>query len=219
MGDPRRIKKKYFTPKHPWIQENLDAERELVKEYSVKRKCELYKLNSILKIFKDQAKNLIAATTAQAEKEKKQLIARLNRLGLVKPEAAMDDILSLTIRDLMNRRLQFLVFKKGLARTQAQARQFICHNHIIVGDKKLTSPNALIAQAEEDSINFYPGSHLSKADHPERLMIAQPRKEEPKKEEKKEFHRGQDKRRGRTPRKPRAEKPQKEKKSEKPKAA
>lgn len=174
MGDPRRLKKKYFTPRHPWIQENLDAERELVREYSVKRKQELYKLNSILKTFKDQAKFLIAAKTVQAEKERKQLLARLNKLGLIKPEAALDDILSLTIRDIMNRRLQNLVFKKGLAHTQAQARQFICHNHIMVGSKKLTSPNALVAQAEEESIAFYPGSKLSKVDHPERVVVPKP---------------------------------------------
>jgi len=170
MGDPKKTKKKYFTPRHPWIKENIESERELVREYAFKRKKEIYKLNSILKTFKDQAKKLIAAKTSQAEKEKQQLIQRLQRLGLIPAGAALDDILGLTTQNIMDRRLQNLVFKKGFARTQAQARQFIVHQQIVVNNKKITSPNHLVTQAEEDTIAFYPQSKLANPDHPERSL-------------------------------------------------
>lgn len=170
MGDPRRLKKKFIPPRHPWIKEIIETEGELTKEFAIKRKKEIYKLNSILKSFKDQAKKLIAAKTQQAEKEKQQLMQRLQKLSFIKTGAALDDILSLTINDIMARRLQNLVYKKGLARTQAQARQFIIHHHITIGDKKITSPNYLVSQAEEDKISFFPRSKLSSAEHPERSI-------------------------------------------------
>jgi len=170
MGDPRRLKKKFIPPRHPWIKENIETEGELIKEFAIKRKKEIYKLNSILKSFKDQAKKLIAAKTQQAEKEKQQLMQRLQKLSLIKAGAALDDILSLTINDIMARRLQNLVYKKGLARTQAQARQFVIHHHIMIGDKKITSPNYLVSQVEEEKIRFFPRSKLSSAEHPERSI-------------------------------------------------
>jgi small subunit ribosomal protein S4 len=170
MGDPRRLKKKYFPPRHPWIKERIDSERELTREYALKTKKEIYKLDSILKKFKDQAKKLIAATTKQAEKEKKQMMQRLQKLALIQSEAALDDVLGLTLKDIMERRLQNLVFKKGLARTQAQSRQFIVHEHIMIGNKKITAPNYLVSQAEEELITFSPPSKLANAEHPERSL-------------------------------------------------
>lgn len=175
MGDPRRLKKKYVTPRHPWIKERIDAENELSREYSFKRKKEIYKLDSVLKSFKDQAKKLIAAATKQGEKEKQQLMQKLQRLALVSSQAALDDVLGLTIKDIMERRLQNLVFKKGLAHSQSQARQFIVHQHIMIGDKKITSPNYLVTLAEESQIKFSPKSNLANEEHPERSL---PEKEE-----------------------------------------
>ncbi|MCX8147636.1 MAG: 30S ribosomal protein S4, partial [Candidatus Woesearchaeota archaeon] len=82
----------------------------------------------MLKNFKDQAKNLIALSTPQAEKEKRQLIDKLKRYGLLKEDVqTLDPILDITLRDILERRLQTQVYKKGLARSINQARQFIVH--------------------------------------------------------------------------------------------
>ncbi|MCK4589891.1 MAG: 30S ribosomal protein S4 [Nanoarchaeota archaeon] len=209
MGDPKKPKKKYFTPRHPWVKERIDQEKELTREFALKNKKEIYKIDSVLKKFKDRAKNLISATTKQGEKEKKQLLQRLHKLGLVSPEAALDDVLSLNLKDIMDRRLQNMVTKKALARTQAQARQFIVHQHIMIKGKKVTAPNYLVTRAEEDSIQFTPKSKLANQDHPERSIEEKmPVRPAPTEEEKKQA--------GKTEKKKEAKKPVKKETKKKP---
>ena len=36
-----------------------------------------------------------------------------------------------------------------------QARQFIVHGHIIVNDKKITTPSYIVPKADEDKIGYY----------------------------------------------------------------
>jgi small subunit ribosomal protein S4 len=169
MGDPRKIRSKYSRPRHPWEGTRIAEETALVREYGLKNKTEIWKLSSKLKTFKDIAKNLIAATGAQAGKERTQLLGRLSKYGLVKPDAPLDDVLGLTLKDILERRLQTLVFRKGLARTMTQARQFIVHSHVAVGAKTVSSPGYLVTTAEEPNLQFVAASALSSIDHPERV--------------------------------------------------
>lgn len=171
MGDPKKARKTYETPMHPWNKGRIEEENVLVKEYGMKNKREIYKMRSILKNFKDQAKNLIALKTSQGAKEKSQMLAKLTRLGLLKQQTdSLDPILDLMLRDILERRLQTQVYKKGLARSVDQARQFIIHGHITVADKKMTSPSYMLMVAEEAALNFAPNSALNNIDHPERLV-------------------------------------------------
>ncbi len=170
MGDPKRIRKKYSGPRHPWQKDRIDEEKKLLKEYGLKNKTELWKVSSKMKNFSDQAKKLIAAKGTQAEKERKQLMEKLNKLGFIQKNANLDDVLGLKLRDFLNRRLQTLVFKKGMARSVNQARQFITHEHIVIGEKKITSPSYLVSVEEEPRINFLQGSSISYSDHPTRVV-------------------------------------------------
>jgi small subunit ribosomal protein S4 len=117
-------------------------------------------MRSILRNYRAQARKLIAARTEQAKKEKKQLLDSLFRLGLLEKGAELDDVLALTIRDVMERRLQTLVFRKKLSNTVGQARQFITHNHICVGEKVITSPSYIVSRDEEFHIKVNPNSPL-----------------------------------------------------------
>ncbi len=128
-------------------------------------------MGSLLRRFKQQAKNLIARTDAQSKKEEKQLIDRLVKLNLVKENAKMDDILGLDIKNVMDRRLQTQVFSKGFARSTKQARQFITHGHVMIGEKKITIPSYLVRQDEENIIKFDERSSLISPEHPERAVI------------------------------------------------
>jgi small subunit ribosomal protein S4 len=177
MGDPRRFKSKYSGPGHPWQRARIEEERAVSREFGLSTKRELWKAQSKLKSFAAQAKSLIALRTAQAEVEKKQLLSRVARYGLLSSTARLDDILALTVRDLLGRRLQTLVFKKGLARSPRQARQFIVHEHILVGDKKVSAPSYLVPVADEASISFVSSSSLASAEHPERAIKAKPKSE------------------------------------------
>jgi len=186
MGDPKRIRKKFSKPAHPWRKERLDEEKELLDKYGLKNKKELWKAESFLRNLARQAKKLIAASTPQAEKEGKQLLDKLESLGLTKK--TVEETLSLTLNDILERRLQTQVFRKDMAHSIVQARQFITHGHITIGDNRITSPSYIVSAKEESSIGFSGRSPLSKLDHPEREQI-KPKQEKtdkkPKETEKK----------------------------------
>jgi len=178
MGDPKRQRKKYETPSHPWIKERLDRERVIMKKYALKNKKELWRHETQLKEFRRRARRLLAARGKQAEIERQQLLQRLNRLGLLPVDAALDDVLSLTLEDVLDRRLQTLVFKKGLARTMRQARQLIVHGHIEVNGQVIRSPGYLVLKEEESTIVYNKNSPFAKESHPERVVIEQAQKGE-----------------------------------------
>jgi len=170
MGDPKKPKKKFSMPSHPWKKERIEFEGPIKKEYGLKNKKEIWKLSSVLKRFAEQAKASIVTRTKQAELEKENMVNKLVKMGLIKPGGQIDDILSLTINDICERRLQTLVMKKGFARTTKQARQFIVHRHISIGDRKITAPGYLVSMEEESLISFSPRSSLSNVEHPERTI-------------------------------------------------
>lgn len=156
---------------HPWQRARIEKEKETLRAYGLKNKKEIWKMDSKRKSFADQAKRLIAATGTQAEKEQALLFERLTRLGLLSGSPKLDDVLSLTLEDVMNRRLQSLVVKKGLARSMKQARQFITHQHVIVAGRAITTPSYLVPITDEDKIGIADASSLSSNEHPERVPI------------------------------------------------
>ena len=175
MGQPRRIRQQYVTPMHPWQKSRIDQERDLRREYGLKAKHEIWKEQTILD-------NMIAnfkktGTTEQAKKEKRRLIERMERLGIISHGASDDEILGLDVRAILDRRLQTIVCKQSLAHTMKQARQFIIHRHIKVGDKIITSPSYLVTLKEQEQISFVDRSALSDEKHPERVQIEKPSEE------------------------------------------
>ena len=169
MGDPRKKRKKYETPKHPWQGSRIQIEKEILTKYGLKNKKEIWKMQSILRKQSSQVKKLATLTTEQGKKEKEKLIKKLFKLGLVKSNAQLDDVLNLTVKDILERRLQTILVQKKLAGTMKQSRQFITHHHILVNNKLITSPSYLVLSDEEDKINFKGKSSLSKEEHPERV--------------------------------------------------
>jgi len=173
MGDPKKSRRKFQRPGHPWRAERIASEGELVNTYGLKNKKEVWRTQTLLKRFKNQAKKLIAATGTQAEIERTQLIGKLARLGLVSPQAGVDDVLGLPLSALLDRRLQTLVHRKNLATSTLHARQLISHEHIAVAGKTISAPGYIVPLAEEPGINYVQTSALQKPDHPAR---AQPNK-------------------------------------------
>lgn len=173
MGDPKKQKKKYETPSHPWNRERIEKEKILLKEYGLKNKGEIWRAESKLRRLTLQAKKLISSKTEHAKKEEKQLLTKLFKYNLITKSAKVEDVLNLTIHNILDRRLQTIVFKKGLAKTSKQARQFIIHHHITVNDKLVTVPSYLVRADEEDKISFRSTSGFAKPDHPEILKEEQ----------------------------------------------
>ena len=179
MGDIKKIRRKYSKPSHPWQRARIDAEKIILKEFGFKNKTEIWKMESQLKGFKTQVKELVTKDPKQRALEEKQLLDRLYKLGLLNKDAKRENVLDLINLDLFNRRLQTIVFKKGLARSVKQARQFIVHGHIFVNGNEMNVPSYLVSRDEEMSIVYNPTSQLKDEMHPERQRIMT------KKEEKK----------------------------------
>jgi len=187
MGDPKKTRRKYDKPSHPWQGVRIEEEKALLEEYGLQNKKEIWRMKTILKRFKDQVKNLASRIDEQGRLEEKQLVSRLVSLGLMKLSDPLDVILGLSNKDIFERRLQTLLVRKGLARSMSQSRQFITHGHIIVDNKKITFPSYMVSVKEEGLVEFVPTSTLSKADHPERIIVETPKdKAEKKKKEQKE---------------------------------
>ena len=186
MGDPKFPRKKYDTPSHPWEGERIKREHELVEKYGLKNKRELWKAETFLRRIREQARKLLArAGEEQAEKEKEKLLKRLAKLGILPENATLDDVLALTVEDILARRLQTLVYLHGLAKTPKQARQFIVHGHIAINGRKVRVPSYLVKKEEEDHITYSYSSPLNDELHPmrpkaEEIML---RKEEVKEAE------------------------------------
>ena len=163
----RKLKNKFLPPNHPWRIDRIKAENELMKKYGLRRKVEIWRMNYVLNKFKSQAKSLVARKDDYAKLQSKNLFDRLKRLNIVKGDVSYDDVLALRLEDVLERRLQTLVVRSGLARTFKQARQMIVHGHIEVNGRVITSPSYLVRASEEASIAFAKGSPFSNPDHPE----------------------------------------------------
>jgi small subunit ribosomal protein S4 len=181
LGDPKFQKKLYSTPRHPWEKDRIDEERKTINLYGLKNKKELWRSQATLDSIRAQARELQARTRRNdplAIKQLNLLLARLNRYRISTGNASLDDILSLTIESVLERRLQTIVFRKNLAKTVKQARQMITHGHILLNGRRVTVPGLLVEGMEEDSIEYSEFSPFIDDKHPVRLIIAGDQKEE-----------------------------------------
>jgi small subunit ribosomal protein S4 len=171
MGKPKFSRKKYETPSHPWQEDRIKAENELVKKYGLKNKREVWKARTKLSKFRGQARELLAkvkSEEAQGKKESEQLLVFLNRLNILPTNSSLDDVLALDIESILSRRLQTLSYLKGFANTPDQARQLIIHGHIAIGDRRVTIPGYMVTKDEEEQIAYTKDSPLNDAMHPAR---------------------------------------------------
>jgi len=148
----RKLHKKYSKPKRLFDYSRLAQEKKLKAQYGLKNMRELWIAKEFLRRVRSQARKLLSLPKDIQEEKAKILIDKLNKYGILKQNAVIDDILSLQVEDILKRRLQTLVYAKNLASTIKQARQLIVHGHIMVGDHKVTSPGALISVEEENLI-------------------------------------------------------------------
>ena len=177
MGDPKFARRSYDTPSHPWQGERIKAEVVLVKSYGLKNKTEVWKAQSVLRNYRKQARELQALLRggdAQAKKEADALLNKCGRIGVLPLEGAtLNDILTLTEKNILGRRLQTIVYEKGLASTITQARQMIVHGHIFMNGHKVTVSGYIVTRNEESTIEFNPASPYTDEMHPMRISAEQ----------------------------------------------
>ena len=158
MGDPRKARKQYSRPRSPWRADQLAQELYLLGTFGLRNKRELWKSQTYLSSIRKQARTLLAATEQVRLREEKKLLDSLKRGGLVTEAATLDDILSLTVEDLLARRLQTMVFKKGMALSPLHARQLITHGHVTIRGRVITIPGYQVGQDEESAVTIRVGA-------------------------------------------------------------
>jgi small subunit ribosomal protein S4 len=172
MGDPKKQRKSYETPRHPWRKDQLEVELRLIGEYGLRNKRELWRYKTMLSQVRGIARSMLGATETERARLEREYLSKLGRIGVLSESASIDDILDLEIRDLLDRRLQTVVFRRGLAKTLHQARQLVSHGHITVAGRIVSVPGYFVTRDEEQKLKYFEHSPLSKSDHPLRKVVA-----------------------------------------------
>ncbi|MDF9746112.1 30S ribosomal protein S4 [Natrinema salsiterrestre] len=162
--------KQYETPNHPYQGERIASEHSLVDRYGLKNKEELWRAQSELRSYRREARELLGQPQDDETviRRSEEFLGRLKRVGILDETDELGDILSLEIEDILERRLQTIVYRNGLANTTQQARQFITHGHIVVDGQRHSIPSYVVDIDEEDLVAFDENSSLADDLHPER---------------------------------------------------
>ncbi len=146
----KKLKKQYETPKTGWNEERINREDELKEDYGLKNKREIYKAQSQLRSFRREARKLISAE--DSEEAEKEVIQKANSLGLIREKDGLEGLLTLNVTDILDRRIQTAVNRKGFSDTVREARQMVVHGHIYVNGERVNTPGYLLTQEEEEEL-------------------------------------------------------------------
>ena len=150
----RRIRNKFTNPRMSWDTDGIKERKGISKEYGLRRRKEILIAQEVLRNFRRRARDL---TAHKDDAKKKALLDKLVKLGLLKEGQGLDDVLALTINNILERRLQTLVWKKCLYKTPNMARQLITHGKVTVSQKLVKSPSYIVPTGEEGMISLRDG--------------------------------------------------------------
>jgi small subunit ribosomal protein S4 len=145
---PKRKHQKFNKPKRPFDKKRIDEEKKIVNKYGLKNKKEIWKAETEVDKLRNQAKKLLT----KSEEEQKKFVERMKKQGFQVERIA--DILGLDKQDYLNRRLQTILHKKKIANTPKQARQFIVHKHVTIGDNVVNAPSYMVPVEQEEKISL-----------------------------------------------------------------
>ena len=174
MGHPKFSRRQYDTPAHPWKADRIKEEHDLREKYALKNMREIWKARSRLRRHRQHAMRLLSNVDSDVNHlqiEREEMLMSLKSRGFIPLNGSLDEILSMTVEDLLDRRLQAVTYRLGLASSHAQARQLVTHGHIAIDNQKVTVPGYIVRVEEEDDISYYQTSTLSDSEHPLRREI------------------------------------------------
>ena len=189
MGEPKFSRPRTQTPTHPWKQARIDEEHDLKERYGLKKvggMREIWREKSALRRHRNQAMKLIGrvdSTEGHYAKEKDQLLNSLTKKGLLQIGADVGDVLEINVEHMLSRRLQSVVYYKGLAPSMRASRNLIVHGHICIGDQRMTVPGYHVLKEEEDSLQYSENSPFVDPEHPFRKELETLRYQEDDEEE------------------------------------
>jgi len=172
MGDPRKQKKKYVAPNKPFDSDRFEQELQLIGAYGLRNKKELWKHRTDLSNYRRNARRMLALPPSERELQERELVTKLTRIGILTTEPTLDHVLDLTLENLLERRLQTIVFRKGLASSLHHARQLVTHGHVALDGARVTTPQRLVTVSEEDRLQYTTKSPLNDMSHPARIAAS-----------------------------------------------
>ncbi len=153
MGSPKRKRKKYDRPSAMWNKQRIEEEHKLRDDYGLKNLGELWKATSEIRRIRRHIREVLSGNLGDAVG--RDVVARLARQGIVGEGATFDDILVIKPATLLERRLQTIVYRKGMAKTLKQSRQLIAHGFIAINGKRVKSPGYIVKKGDEGALSYY----------------------------------------------------------------
>jgi len=147
----KRQRKSYKTPAHAWDKQRIEREREVLKNFGLRKKEEIWKAETLLRKYRRLGRKLAATKDKEMERI---LIKKLARIGIMEENSSIDDVLGLTLDKILQRRLQSVLVNRGLVTTSKQARQYIVHGLVMINGKKIIYPSYIVPKEEEARIQL-----------------------------------------------------------------
>lgn len=126
-------------------------------EFGLRNKRELWRVQMALSKIRNAARTLLTLDQKDPKRifEGTALMRRMQRYGLLtEDQDKLDYVLALTPTEFLERRLQTLVFKLGLAKSMHHARVLIKQRHIRVGKQIVNIPSFLVRVESQKHIDF-----------------------------------------------------------------
>jgi small subunit ribosomal protein S4 len=141
-----RKHKLFARPKKAYEKTRIKEENALAKKYGLKSKREIWKTIAKVDYFRTRAKELAKSSS----EEQQVLFDKLNRIGLNVNSIA--DVLGLQVENLLQRRLPYVVFQKGMAKSVKEARQMVVHKNVIIDGQAVNIPSYLVSVEDESKM-------------------------------------------------------------------
>ena len=138
----------YSRPRKPFDKERFAEEAVIIKDYGLKNKREIWKIEAAVKSMRHKAKDAISA----GPEKQKDLFIQLQKRGF--NVNTISEILSLMKKDVLERRLQTILVRKNLAQSMKAARQMIVHKKVYVDGRMINAPSYIVFKEEENKINI-----------------------------------------------------------------
>ena len=129
----------------------------MVGQYGLRNKRELWRVQYALNKIRANVRHILTLDEDDPKRifEGQSIMRRMQRYGLLdETQMKLDFVLAMSPADFLERRLQTLVFKQGLAKSIHHARVLIKQRHIRVGKQIVNVPSFLVRLDSQKHIDF-----------------------------------------------------------------